>query len=216
MSTRSFRHWTPRYAVDRVRWEIYERRHQDEPWLGPEANTYLSTLLMPTDIGLEWGSGRSTAWLARRISHLTSMEDVPHWHRQVSLQLQSDDVKNVAYHLAERPPEDDGAWSSEYVGIAAKFADRSLGFALVDGSAREYCAASVIPKIAPGGILVLDDTNGYFDYASRAVASRAGLGPKNSIWAEVANTLADWRMLRTSSALKDTAIYVRPDLRPTT
>lgn len=210
MSVRSLRHWTPRYAVDRVRWEVYDRRHQDEPWLSPAANALLSTLLLPSDHGLEWGSGRSTVWLARRIGHLTSMEDVPRWHARVSVQLRSSNIENVAYHLTPRPSEDDGAWSSDYVGVASSFPDQSLGFALVDGSAREYCAASVIPKIAPGGILVLDDTNGYFDYPSRSPASRAGLGPKNIVWKQVADTLAEWRMLRTSSGLKDTELYVRP------
>lgn len=210
MSGRSLSHWTPRYARDRLRWELYQRRHPDEPWLSPDANAVLSRFLLATDIGVEWGSGKSTLWLARRLGHLTSVEDVPRWHRRVAAQLEAAQVDNVTYHLAPPPPRDDTARSSDYVSVANRFEDGSLGFALVDGSAREHCAAAVLPKIAPGGVLVLDDTNGYFDYPSTSPTSRHRRGPKNMVWAQVADALAGWRMVRTTSGLKDTEIYVRP------
>ena len=64
---RKIGHWTPRYVVNRVAWFVYERRNMDKPWLTPRAVELLSELILPTDTGIEWGSGRSTAWFAKRL-----------------------------------------------------------------------------------------------------------------------------------------------------
>ena len=71
---RSFRHWTFRYLIDRTELLLYERRHPDLPWLTREAVDFLASWLQPSDHGLEWGSGRSTVWLAQRVSRLVSIE----------------------------------------------------------------------------------------------------------------------------------------------
>jgi hypothetical protein len=46
--------------------------HPDVPWLTRQAVEILEDWLKPGYVGLEWGSGRSTLWFARRVSHLTS------------------------------------------------------------------------------------------------------------------------------------------------
>lgn len=74
---RSYRHWTPRYLRDRFGVMLFQRRHPDAPGLSPEAVSLLSTLLEPTHAGLEWGSGRSTIWFARRVAELVSVEHDP-------------------------------------------------------------------------------------------------------------------------------------------
>ena len=35
--------------------------------------------------------------------------------------------------------------------------DRSLGFAVVDGHYRTHCVRHLVPKMAPGGFLLVDD-----------------------------------------------------------
>src|SRR5207237_10388742 len=114
--------------------------NMDKPWLKPRAIELLSELLLPSDIGIEWGSGRSTAWFARRLKHLVSIEDNKEWYDIVNQRLAEQKLSNVTYHHAAPPPEDDSASGSEYVMLCSSIPDRSLGFALVDGSAREYCA----------------------------------------------------------------------------
>src|SRR4051812_24682715 len=141
---RKFGHWTPRYVINRVAWFFYERRNMDKPWLTPRATELLSELLLPNDTGIEWGSGRSTAWFARRLKHLTSIEDNREWYDIVTQQLAQQGVNNVTYKYAPAPGEGDSAKASEYVTLCSEMPDRSLGFALVDGSAREYCAEAVI------------------------------------------------------------------------
>jgi len=201
-------HWTPRYIYNRIRWGIYQRRNPDKPWLAPRAIELLSTMLVPSDVGLEWGSGRSTCWFAGRMKHLTSIEDNPQWHQRVSRMIAERGLSNVTYRLL--PPPGESPAESQYVHACDEFSDETLGFALVDGSSREHCALNVIPKIAPGGLLVIDNINWFLDHPTHSPASRAGKGPLNAAWAEVTHKLAPWRMIWATSGVTDTAIWIRP------
>src|SRR5215204_3719517 len=98
---RRFSHWNPQYIRDRLRWHLYFRRHPDVPWLSEEANDMLETLLKPTDIGIEWGSGRSTCWLARHVKHLTSVEEDKAWSENVRNQIRDLGLTNVDYRYYE-------------------------------------------------------------------------------------------------------------------
>lgn len=207
---RQMGHWTPRYVVNRMAWFMYERRNMDKPWLTPRATELLMELLLPSDTGLEWGSGRSTAWFAKRLKHLTSIEDNAQWYETVRKQLAERNLTNVTYHHAPTPPEGEGARNSPYVTLSASIPDRSLGLALVDGTAREYCTAAIIPKVAPGGLLVIDNANWFFDHPTHSPTSRVGKGPLNEAWAQAADTLATWRLIWTTQGISDTAIWIRP------
>jgi hypothetical protein len=207
---RKIGHWTPRYIVNKARWEVYERRNTDKPWFNQTANRLLPRLLRRTDQGLEWGSGQSTLWLAQRLGHLTSVEDDKGWYERVTGQLAVAKTTNVDYRLCDPPPNGEAARISAYVRIAEDFEDESLDFALVDGSAREYCAEAVLPKITPGGFLIVDDTHGWFDQPTHAPVSRWGKGPKNEVWGSVWDTISAWRVIWTGNGLKDTTIFIKP------
>jgi predicted O-methyltransferase YrrM len=208
---RAVRHRTPRYIYHRARQMAYERGHGDDPWLTPAAIRLLGTLLRPADRGLEFGSGRSTIWFARRVAALTSVEHDQRWHETVSARLKSHGLGNVDYILApeDRPVERGG--ESAYARAALAFPDVSLDFALVDGHYRDYSAKLVLPKIRPGGMLIIDNVNWYLPCQSKAPHSRtASLGPVTPVWAEVAQELTNWRSIWTSSGVWDTAIFIRP------
>lgn len=76
-------HISFKYLVDKVELYLHERAHPDEPWITKQAVATLSSWLKPTDRGLEWGAGRSTAWFARRVAHVTSVESDPVWFERV-------------------------------------------------------------------------------------------------------------------------------------
>jgi hypothetical protein len=67
---RPFAHWTPRYVKNRLALMAYERFNPEQPWLTRNMIEILENWLKPTDVGLEFGSGRSTTWFARRVRHL--------------------------------------------------------------------------------------------------------------------------------------------------
>jgi hypothetical protein len=46
-----------------------------------------------------------------------------------------------------------------YVAVAKRFPDLSLSFALVDGHYRQACIRAVMPKLRPGALLAVDNTD---------------------------------------------------------
>ncbi len=76
-----------KYIVRKLRYVLWCKRHPDAPWMSPQAVAWLDAFLRPSDIGLEFGSGRSTVWFARRAAALTSVEHKQDWHKSVSARI---------------------------------------------------------------------------------------------------------------------------------
>jgi hypothetical protein len=208
---RYMRHRTPRYIYNRTRLMFFELKHADDPWLTPEAVRILASMLLPSDRGVEFGSGRSTLWFAERINHLTSMEHDEQWYSTISEKIKSRGLTNVDYTFAPPDQPEEKGDLSEYARTALAFADESVNLALIDGFYREYTAKFMMPKIKPGGMLIIDNVNWFLPSLTRSPASRTtASGPKGKVWAEVAHGLAGWRAIWTSSGVWDTAIFVKP------
>jgi len=204
-------HQTPRYIDNRIREILYRRAHPEAPWLTPAAIRLLATMLRPADRGAEFGSGRSTIWFAARVASLTSVEHDACWHETVSTKLKERGFGNVDCILAGEDQPIERGGDSAYARTALSFADVSLDFALVDGQYRDYSAKYIMPKIKPGGMLIIDNVNWYLPCRSHAPSSRTTtLGPAPGAWAEVWHELAGWRTIWTSSGVTDTAIFIKP------
>jgi predicted O-methyltransferase YrrM len=207
---RNIRHWTPRYILDRSREKFYRASHPDTAWLTPAANAFLDSWLRKEDLGLEFGSGRSTLWFARRVGMLDSVEHQAGWHARVSEMLAEAGLENVRYHLHPRDA-DDNPGGSDYMRVVEGIAAQSLDFVLVDGIYREYCARAALDKLKPGGILVIDNVNLYLPCQSRCPNSVPKDGqPISPVWAEVYAVIRTWRTVWTSNGVSDTAIFIKP------
>lgn len=155
----------PFYLAGRLQNWLYEKRHPDHPWLAPDAIAWLEKNLRPDMRGWEWGSGRSTLWFARRLQHLTSIESDAAWFAQVTRMVREAGLTNTDLrHLPLDHAEAD-TYRNEYAPLprnpAAILADpdASLDFIVVDGWYRPVCARSVLPKLKPGGLLLIDNTD---------------------------------------------------------
>ncbi len=161
------RHWLthPREFVVRLRYFVWEKLHPNSPWLCPGTVQFCKKHLVPTMVGLEYGSGRSTAWFARRLAKLTSVEHNANWHAEVTNKLAAKKITNVDYRFSPlEHPEPEGERAEYdpmpmYVRVADDFADQSLNLVIVDGHYRNNCIRRVIAKIKPGGYLLVDDVN---------------------------------------------------------
>lgn len=49
---------------------------------------------------------------------------------------------------------------SDYARAALALAEESMDLALVDGAYRDHTAKSALPKIKPGGLLIIDNDGG--------------------------------------------------------
>jgi predicted O-methyltransferase YrrM len=160
------RYWTrhPLMLIRRAWYVGYERLHPKTPFLAPAAVRFLDRRLPRAGIGLEWGSGRSTRWLARRLAWLVSIEYDDRWHAIVAQQLAEEGLSNVDLRLVPldhplneptRPAYDP---LPRYVALANAFPDGHFDFIEVDGHYRQACVAAAVEKLKPGGLLLIVDT----------------------------------------------------------
>lgn len=187
----------PHRIFARVRYWAWERMNPDKPWLCPSSVRFCDRNLTRSMSGLEYGSGRSTAWFAGKLGRLVSVEHHPGWHEQVRTRLASRNVK-VDYRLvpldhAESEPERaEYAPLPRYVAVADEFPDESLDLVVVDGHYRTNCIRRCLGKLRPGGLLLVDDLN---------------------LWStrEEIPVPADWPMADLgSNGLKQTGIWRKP------
>ncbi|WP_287395045.1 class I SAM-dependent methyltransferase [Mesorhizobium sp.] len=164
------------------------------------------------DTALEFGSGRSTIWFASRVGRLTSVEDNQSWHRVVSEKLAMKRVSNVnfLYHPQDVQTGAE-AGSASYVRVVSEFADESLDFVLVDGIYRNHCALGAVPKVRPGGLIVIDNVNWFLPSTSRSPRARTlAQGPADEVWAQFADATNGWRRIWTTSGVTDTLLLFKP------
>lgn len=196
--------------VNRVALALYERRAPMAPWLTRDACKFLDEWLGPTDVGVEWGSGRSTMWFAERVGRLTSIEHDAAWHDQVKSQLDSREITNVDYHFAPLEELGDGG-VHPYVELGGRGKPGSLDFALVDGKLRDHCTQVAMGRLRPGGLLVIDNAEQFIPHASHSPSALQRTHAETSaLWDELARELSRWRCTWTSNGVCDTALYVKP------
>ncbi|MHB8694269.1 MAG: O-methyltransferase [Solirubrobacteraceae bacterium] len=201
--------WTPRYIRDRLALDYHQRRFPDLPWWPAEATRQLGELLKSSDVCLEWGSGRSTAWLSQRTCAVHSIEHDREWFDRVQDQLAERGSPAGAVRLLDDAPHDRPE-ASPYVRVVDEFADGELNVCVVDGAHRGKCALAAVPKLAPYGLLMVDDAHWFLDHATTAPHSRTGKGPKDEDWRQFGDLVADWRCVWTTDGVTDTAIWVKP------
>jgi len=207
-------HLTVRYVVDRLKMIAYEKLYSDAPWLTADMVAFLDKWLCSSDCGLEWGSGRSTVWLAHRISRLFTIEESPEWGQRVNTLLCKHGVRDrVDLNIVRIGPGQTESVASAYVSAALALPAESLDFCLIDGSLREYCTLVALPLLRPGGLLVIDNVERYLPREQKSRAPNArGIedGCPSEGWAEVWGTIASWRSIWTTNGVSDTALWVKP------
>lgn len=205
----------PSYAINRIAQMRYQSANPSVPWLTADAVTALQDLLKPTDVGFEFGSGRSTVWFARHIKFLHSMESSADWYQKVTQWLAREGLaERVNYQLALEPREDDLMPDDHpYVqGIAAMQED-SLDFAFIDGIMRLTSLRWAMKKLKPGGILILDNANTYlsnrYEEGYTTVHCRSDK-PRDSEWSKTWEELSKWRGFNTTDRINDTRFWFVP------
>lgn len=212
---RSYRHWTPAYIYSRLADYFFRFQNPKAPWLTPRAVAYLEQALQSDFTGLEYGSGRSTAWFARHVHQLTSVEHNDDWYTRVRDELGSSGLVNVTYHHYAKPEHTmpfEEKLRTDYVRADEGLQPGTLNFVLVDGIERPACAIRAIPLLKNGGLLIIDDANHYIPSNSRAPNSRSVKdGPLDPEWARVLEEIQGWDAVWFGNGIKETAVFRKPD-----
>ncbi len=146
------------------------------PWITYPAVRFLERKLQSDWQVFEFGSGASTLFFALRCREICAVEHDTAWVEKVQRSLDGFGISNCRLRLipAElkqisgegtnsfRYGSKHDGWEEyvfeKYARSIDDLADRSVGLVLVDGRAREACLRHAIPKVSPGGVLVLDNS----------------------------------------------------------
>jgi Methyltransferase domain len=119
------------------------------PWLCYSSIPVLDGLIGPNWNVIEFGSGMSTLYFAKRARSVVSIEHSEEWGNRVEDLISEAGVSNVRLDVRSwEGYEDCSEWKDGY-----------FDFCLVDGVKRLACVKSVIPKIRQGGYVYMDDSD---------------------------------------------------------
>ncbi len=202
-----------RYRVLRPYLKMYNqflmRKDKDAPWLSPAAVAILNSILSPSMVGFEFGSGRSTIWIAKKIKNLVSIEHNREWFNKISGIIVSEQIQNITYKLIEPDlqkkakrnfPKNSyenilmnhapASCYQKYYGTLASFPAEHFDFIIVDGRARTECCLIAMDRIAKGGFLVLDNS-------------------ERERYRPAKEALSKWPSVQTTTGLTDTTIWFK-------
>jgi len=123
-----------------------------EAWLPYELTDSLRDRVGPGTRVFEYGGGGSTAWFADLGADVTTVEHHPEWVAHLSDQFRDAERVEIV-----RRSEADGY--ADYVSAIDAYPDESFDVVVVDGRERVRCFQQSIPKVRPGGLLILDDAD---------------------------------------------------------
>ncbi len=191
--------------ISRLAWSSYQRRNPDAPWLTQQMIEFLKGYLKPTDVFVEFGSGRSTAWLARRVGRMISIEHHAEWHKEITGVLFQQKITNTQYICTADDP-------GSYIAAAdATLAGVKPDLILIDGIHREHCAEWALRVIKPGGVILIDNVNWFLPWETFS-PPKFGTHPGSRLekWLNFDRVTRAWRRNWTSNNITDTAAFFAP------
>lgn len=121
------------------------------PWLPFRLIDRLGAEVGPGARVFEYGGGGSTLWFLDRGADVVTVEHDEQWAA-----LLRGSVAGERWDLLHRSGDDD---YREYVHAIDDFADNTFDVVLVDGRERVRCLRAALPKVRPGGVVIVDDTD---------------------------------------------------------
>ena len=202
------KHHSLKYIASRIALAIFQKRNPQLPWLVRTALPFIEQRLKPGATGIEWGSGRSTAWFAERAAHVTTVEDDSAW-----VEIVKDSLNRQG--LASKVDIRQIALSDEtgYPGVATEFAPSSVDFVLVDGSRqRGECSIAGIGLVREGGMFILDNAERYLDSpeAQKLHGYMQGGERNDPSWDQLRLVLSRWACSWFSDGTTATMVAIRP------
>lgn len=195
----------------KLNYKAFKWFHPETPWTTQASIKIFEKMLDKSMLGLEYGSGKSSLFFAKRIKHLTSVEHDEKWYSMISKTFNSKGITNVDYKLITKKNFDrtEATYTfyreynldkdsfnvmtsyHDYFSFAKTFPDNSLDFIMIDGRARVECALNAIPKLKKDGMFVLDNSD-------------------RSRYKPIFRVLNNWPRITTTTGLFDTTIWFKP------
>jgi hypothetical protein len=195
----------------KIYYNLYLILNPGTPWTTPASIKFFKKCLNQEMVGLEYGSGSSTIFFARRLKHLVSVEHNRSWFKYIKDKASKLYITNLDYQfIPTNNPEITKEIPADYINLniqdkrikylkqyhnysqfVLKFPDNYFDFIIIDGRARVQCTVNSVNKLKPGGIFVLDNSE------------RGHYKPVHEL-------LKDWKKVNTTTGLFDSTIWIKP------
>lgn len=119
------------------------------PWLPFRLIEELEAVVCAGSRVFEYGGGGSTLWFLDRGAIVVTVEHHRGWAADLERSIDSHNWTLLARSVANGP--------AEYVDAVSSYPDDWFDVVVVDGRARGRCIARALPKVKPGGLLLVDD-----------------------------------------------------------
>lgn len=189
-------------------YKLFNLFYPGRPWTTPASILFFEKVLSKDMVGLEYGSGRSTMFFAKKLKKVVSIEHYPGWYDKVKNKLESKGIDNVDYFLVLKQNTPDAVEDidtelnklngsearndfANYYNKVNEYPDGFFDFVLIDGRARVKCGLNAMNKLKSGGIFVLDNS-------------------ERVRYAPLHNALKGWPMINTTTGLTNTTIWIKP------
>jgi hypothetical protein len=148
------------------------------PWINFAALDFLQRNIRPEYRVFEFGGGGSTLFFCRNVAEVATVEDHAGWFDTLTQTVQSNGYQNWSGFLVLPEPvadvrvrskQDPGDFASgaagmenmsfeKYARAIDQFPEAYFDVIVVDGRARPSCIRQGMPRLKPGGLLVVDNT----------------------------------------------------------
>ena len=128
------------------------------PWYTYPAIDFLGGRRFENRTVLEFGGGQSTLWWATRASSVVTFEANRAWHDRIKIGMPI----NVDLHYVSRESGESDA--SQVTTILSAKTNRQYDVVVIDGLTRAQMFDIACNYIAPGGIIICDNAEGYGFY----------------------------------------------------
>ena len=141
------------------------RLDKELPWLTKGSIGFIEQHIKKQDMVLEFGSGASTLFFARRAQKVISFESggysIRHgvidrsvtWFKKLSQRLKKNHLINVELYLIQGYPRS----AIPYKYIINSLPDKYFDWVLVDGANRVLCIDMCRDKLKSGGYMIIDN-----------------------------------------------------------
>lgn len=117
------------------------------PWLNYAMIDFLGNRLNKNMSVFEYGAGYSTLFFAQRVGKIVSLEYNPEWVKTVRQLISKLDNSALLYRSLD----------ANYVESILEY-DDAFSLVLIDGRERVRCSEVAMKKLAPDGVVILDDS----------------------------------------------------------
>ncbi len=140
------------------------RIEQELPWLTQGSVVFIENHIEKSHKVLEFGSGGSTLFFARRAEKVISFESggrntpvrVYEWYKMLVDKLQESNIKNVELCLLQSYPKSDRLYNYMFNSLPNEY----FNWLLVDGIHRVLCIKQSRDKLVSGGYMIIDNYAG--------------------------------------------------------